>query len=277
MSFDPYGIHIAMLYIHYYALILMLGMVVGAWLAARRARVAGYDENIVWDGLLWAIFPALVGARLYHVLTPSPASGLSFDYYMQHPLEIFAVWNGGLGIYGGIVGGALGVMAYCIRRKQPILFWLDIAAPAVALGQAIGRWANLVNNELYGAPTTLPWAIYIPPDKRVAPYQQYSTFHPLFLYESLWNLAAFAALIWIERRFRDRLRSGDLVLFYLMSYATIRFLLDFLRLDSNGFGFITTAQLVSLVTFLVALGIFIVRHRFPAPARTDAPASTGNQ
>jgi len=277
VSFDEYGIHIAVLYIHYYALILMVAMLVGAWVTARRARAVGLDENIVWDGLLWAIIPGLIGARLYHVLTPTPASGLSFDYYRLHPLEIFAVWNGGLGIYGAIVGGALGVLAYCIRRKQPVLVWLDLIAPAMALGQAIGRWANFVNNELYGAPTTLPWAIYIPLKNRVPGYEQFSTFHPLFLYESLWNLAAFGALLWIERRFKDRLRSGDLILIYLMSYATIRFLLDFVRLDSNGFGFITTAQLVSLATFFIAGGIFIVRHRLPARERSDAPAQTSNQ
>lgn len=277
MSFDEYGIHIAVLYIHYYALILMLGMVVGAWLTARRARANGLDENHVWDGLLWAIIPGLIGARLYHVLTPSPASGLSLEFYLSHPLEIFAIWNGGLGIYGAIVGGILGVLAYCIRHKQPVLVWLDLIVPGMALAQAIGRWANFINNELYGAPTTLPWAIYIPPDKRVTGYKEFATFHPLFLYESLWNLAAFAALLWVERRFKDRLRSGDLTLLYLMSYATIRFLLDFVRLDSNGFGFITTAQLVSLATFIIAGGILIVRHRLPVPERTDAPAPTSNQ
>src|SRR5450432_60552 len=242
----------------------MLGMAVGTWVTARRARGRGLDEDFVWNGLLWAVVPGLIGARLYHVLTPSPASGLSLQYYLQNPLQILAVWNGGLGIYGAIVGGVFGILLYCRRHKQPVLLWVDLAVPGMALGQAIGRWANFVNNELYGAPTTLPWAITIPLDKRVPGYEQFSTFHPLFLYESLWNLGAFVALILIERRFRDRIRTGDLLLMYLMSYATIRFFLDFVRLDSNGLGFVTTAQLVSLVVFVCAAVILFVRHRSPA-------------
>ena len=144
----------------------------------------------------------------------------------------------------------------------------------MALGQAIGRWANFVNNELYGAPTNLPWAITIPLEKRLPGYEQFSTFHPLFLYESLWNLGACIVLILIERRFRDRIRSGDLLLIYLMSYATIRFVLDFVRLDSNGLGIITTAQIVSLVAFVGAGIILFVRHR--SPIRVES-AQASNQ
>ena len=264
---DAYGIHIDInpinlhLYIHFYALILMTGMLVAAWATARRAQAQGYDPKHVWDGLIWAIVPGLIGARIYHILTPSPASGLSLEYYLQHPLEMFAIWNGGLGIYGALVGGGIGILAYARRYDQPVLKWFDLVVPGLALAQAIGRWGNFVNQELYGAPTTLPWAIYIPPEKRVAPYKEYETFHPLFLYESLWNVAAFGVLLLIERRFRERLRNGDLFLVYLMLYATGRFLLDFVRLDSNGFGPITTAQLVSIVAFIAAGAILFVRHR----------------
>ena len=127
----------------------------------------------------------VVGARLYHVLTPSPSTGITPAWYFAHPLEILAIWNGGLGIYGALVGGALGLWLYTRRHRLDFWAWLDIAAPAIPLGQAIGRWGNFVNQELYGAPTTLPWAIYIPPEKRLPGYAAFAYYHPTFLYESL--------------------------------------------------------------------------------------------
>ncbi|MEP7285433.1 MAG: prolipoprotein diacylglyceryl transferase [Chloroflexota bacterium] len=281
MSVDAYGIHVGPLYIRFYALILMTGMAVAAWLTARRAKQRGMDEDHVWNGLIWAIIPGLIGARLYHVLTPSPSAiaydgqPLTLQWYLQNPLQILAIWNGGLGIYGAIVGGALGVYLYCRVHKQPVLRWLDLIVPGLALAQTIGRWANFVNNELYGAPSTLPWAITIPPEKRLPGYEQFSTYHPLFLYESLWSLATFGLLLLIERRFRAWLRDGDLLLIYLMSYATIRFILDFVRLDSNGFGPITTAQLVSLATFIASGLTLAWRHRkaVATPTQATAPRS----
>lgn len=270
--FDAFGIHIGFLYIHYYALILMTGMIVGAWLVAHRAKAHGLDPEHVWNGLMWALIPGLIGARLYHVLTPSPASDLTLKHYLQNPLEIFAIWNGGLGIYGAIVGGAIGLMIYGRRHHQPYLPWFDLIVPSMAIAQAIGRWGNFANQELYGAPSTLPWAIYISPDKRLLHYELYATYHPLFLYESLWNLGAGLALIWIDRRFRNRLREGDILLLYLMEYPVIRFLLDFLRLDSNLFGPLTTAQVVSLIVFFGAGTILVLRHRRPRPIHTPDSA-----
>lgn len=257
--------------IHYYALILMTGMLVASWLTARRGKHYGLDPNYVWDGLMWAIIPGLLGARLYHVFTPSPASGLSLQYYLQNPLQIFAIWNGGLGIYGGIVGGILGVWYYTRRHKQPLLKWLDIIAPAMAIAQAIGRWGNFVNQELYGAPTDLPWAVYIEPKYRLPGYGEFATFHPLFLYESLWNFSAALLLIFIHHRFKDRLRDGDILMLYLMQYTLIRFILDFVRLDSNGFGAITTAQIISVAVFVIAGVILIARRRFPRTVAGESP------
>jgi phosphatidylglycerol:prolipoprotein diacylglycerol transferase len=261
--FDATGIRLGPLTVHYYALILMAGIVVGAWLVARRARAEGLDAEHVWNGLTWAIIPGLIGARLYHVLTPSPASGLSTQYYLENPLQIFAIWNGGLGIYGAIVGGVIGLWLYGRQHNQPILRWFDLIAPPLALGQAIGRWGNFVNQELYGAPSDLPWAIYIASEKRLPGYTQFETFHPLFLYEALWNLAAFFILSALQRRYRARLRPGDVLLLYLMSYATIRFLLDFIRLDSHGIDGLpglTTAQIVAVAIFVGALAALVGRR-----------------
>ncbi len=281
MSVDSLGIHLGFLYIRFYALIIVTGIIAGVWVAVRRARAAGLNEEHIWNGLLWAIIPGVIGARLYHVFTVTPAdaaTGLSTQYYLQNPLQILAIWNGGLGIYGAIVGAGLGILVYCRRQKIPLLPWLDIIAPCAALGQAIGRWGNFVNHELYGAPTTLPWAITIPPENRIDPFKNFSTYHPLFLYESLWNLVAFGALLWIERRYRDRLRDGDIFLLYVMFYAIIRFFLDFVRLDSNGLGFITTAQIVSFLAFLAAGGALIFWHRKRRvfPPQTGASGASGS-
>lgn len=267
--FEPYGIRLGPLLIHYYALILIGGILAAVWLILRRARAYGLDPEHVWDGMMWAIIPGLIGARLYHVLTPSPASGLSLEYYLQNPLQILAIWNGGLGIFGAIVGGAIGLLVYGRRHKQPILRWFDVIVPGVALAQAIGRWGNLINHELYGAPTTLPWAIYIPPAARLPGFESFETFHPLFLYESIWNVLTCVFLIWVHRRFRERLRPGDVFLLYLIAYAIIRFLLDFMRLDSHLSGNITTAQLVSALLGAGAGLIMLVRRRFPAREAPD--------
>jgi phosphatidylglycerol:prolipoprotein diacylglycerol transferase len=261
--FDAFGIHLGPLYIHYYALILGLGIFAATWVTARRAKDYGYTSDDVWDALTWVFIPGLLGARLYHVLTPTPASGITTEYYLQHPVEIFAIWNGGLGIYGAIIGGALGLWVYTRRRHYSLLRMLDLAAPAILLAQAIGRWGNFVNQELYGAPSSLPWAIYISPEHRLPGYEQYSTFHPLFLYESIWNLLAFVLLLNIARRFRPLLRDGDLMLIYMILYGVVRFLLDFVRLDSNGGGALTTAQWLSLALCVLSAVVLVVRHRRP--------------
>jgi phosphatidylglycerol:prolipoprotein diacylglycerol transferase len=271
VSIDQLGIHIGFLYIRFYALLAITGVLVAAWLTARRAMAHGLDATHVWDGMFWALVPGLIGARIYHVLTPSPSMWIDGQNpYVVNPLRAFAIWEGGLGIYGAIVGGALGIYFYTRRHDQPLLKWIDMVVPGLAIAQAIGRVGNWVNQELYGAPSTLPWAIYIAPPNRLPGYEAYSTFHPLFLYEALWNLAAAALLLWIDKRFADRLKDGDLLLLYLMEYPLIRFLLDFIRLDSNGFGPLTTAQIVSLVTFVIALVVLIWRHR--QPAQRQAPA-----
>jgi phosphatidylglycerol:prolipoprotein diacylglycerol transferase len=263
--FGQYDVKIGPLDIHYYALILMTGMVAAAWLTAWQAKRAGADPNHVWDGLIYVIIPAVIGARIYHILTPSPAAlapdgtPLTTMWYLNHPLDMLMIWNGGLGIYGGIVGGLLGLIYYARREHLHLLTWIDFVAPTVLIGQAIGRWGNYVNQELYGAPTTLPWAVTIPLDKRLPGYMSYATYHPLFLYESLMSVIAFGIMLWIERRFK--LKEGDMALLYLIFYPFERFVLDFVRLDSNGFGFLTTAQVVSLITLITALGVLIYRHR----------------
>lgn len=258
---DQFGLRLGPLYLRFYGLILMTGAVLGAWLASREARRRGLDPQHVWDALIWVLVGGIIGARLYHVLTPSPSMGITPWWYLQNPLEILAVWKGGLGIYGGIAGGALGLWLYARRRGLDFWTWLDIAAPGIALGQAIGRWGNFVNQELYGAPTNVPWAVYIRPEYRLPGFESFSTFHPTFLYESLWNLGVTLLLLWIAHRFAARLQRGDMITLYFILSPIGRILTEFFRLDSFSVSGFSLAQTLSALIALAALAVLIYRHR----------------
>ena len=260
----PDGFPLGPVYIRYYGIILMLGAVLGGWLAAREAKRREYDPEIVWDLLIWLIVGGVIGARLWHIFTPSPsaiAEGRTTIFYLTHPFDLINLRNGGLGIPGAIIGGAATLFFYARKHGLNFAEWTDIAAPSLALGQAIGRWGNFFNQELYGAPTDLPWKIYIDPMHRLPGFETQEYYHPLFLYESLWNLANMALLIWLTRRYGQRLKDGDIFLVYLIVYPVGRFLLDFLRLDAAMVAGINANQAVMLgVAVLSALFLFW-RHR----------------
>ncbi len=222
---------------------------------------------MVWDGLIWVLIGGILGARIWHILTPPPsmvAIGITTGWYLTHPLDMISTWNGGLGIPGAIIGGVIALYLFCRRRKVSFLIWLDIAAPGVALGQAIGRWGNYVNQELYGAPSNLPWAIHIDANHRLPGYQNVETYHPIFLYELLWSLMNMAVLLWLGRRHADRLKSGDIFLVYLIIYPLGRFLLEFLRLDASRVAGLNANQTMMAIVALAATATLIWRHRTPA-------------
>ena len=250
--------------VHLYGVIIMLGAVAAAFLATRQARIWREEPDKVWDILTWVLIGGVVGARIWHILTPPPsmvAQGIDTAYYLTHPLDAIAVWNGGLGIPGAVIGG--GLMLYAFTRRNRLSFgrWADIAAPAIALAQAIGRWGNYVNQEIYGAPTDLPWAITIDPAYRAPGYEAFTKFHPLFLYESIWNLANMFLLLWLGKRYADRLRDGDLFLTYLITYPVGRFLLEFLRLDSSQVAGINANQTFMAIVAVVSGFLLWRRHR----------------
>lgn len=248
----------------YYGLVIMFGAVAGAWLAGREVKRRGHDPEIVWDLLIYLIIGGVLGARLWHVFTPPPSSiaqGFTTAFYLTHPFDMFNIRNGGLGIPGAVIGGAIALRAYTRKHKLNFAEWADIAAPALALGQAIGRWGNYFNQELYGAPTDLPWKIYIDPYHRVSGFENYEYFHPLFLYESMWNLANMFFLLWLTKRYEGRLKPGDVFLTYLIIYPFGRFLLDFLRLDAAQLGGLNANQTFMAVVVLVSATVLFIRRR----------------
>ena len=271
----PMGFQVGPLYVHFYGIILMIGALAGGWLASVEARRRGYDPEIVWDGLIWVLIGGILGSRIWHILTPPQSmvdQGITAGWYLTHPLDAIAIWRGGLGIPGAVIGGIIALYLFCRRRKLPFLVFADIAVPGLALGQAIGRWGNFVNQEVYGSPTTLPWAIRIDPQYRLPDFAAIETYHPLFLYESLWSLGNLAVLLILGRKYQDRLRSGDLLLVYLIIYPVGRFFLEFLRLDSAYVGGINANQTLMAAVAIISAGLLIWRHRQPIPAVVETTA-----
>ena len=209
-----------------YGLMIALGVVVAVWLFGRRLEAKGIgtreDANAI---AVWGVIAGIVGARLYHVVT-------DWERYRDNLGDVVKVWEGGLGIPGGMLAGVLAGVYAGYRRGIPLGPGLNAVAPALPLAQAIGRWGNYFNQELYGRPTDLPWGLEIDPSKYPTgqTYPPGTTFHPTFLYESLWNFGLCFLLIWIDRRFRPA--GGRLLAMYVLGYGVGRFWIEGLRIDT---------------------------------------------
>ncbi|HEY7038554.1 MAG TPA: prolipoprotein diacylglyceryl transferase [Methylomirabilota bacterium] len=256
--------------VRWYGILMATAILVGFWLAHRRA----VEENLPADDLLraaqWAVVAGLVGARLYEV-------AFNWDYYGQFPSKIVAVWEGGLAIHGGLIVGPLVGVFLAWRLRLPILRCLDVIAPSMVLGQAIGRWGNFFNEEAFGRPTDLPWKLYISPAHRPPEFRNDDFFHPTFLYESLWDLLVFVVLVWWVRP-RVRRHPGAIFFSYIGLYSVGRFFIESLRLDSFWMGSLRVPQLASVAGVLVAVaGLLWVLRRPPVEpgAATPAGAATG--
>ena len=242
--------------LRWYGLCIALGIIVATWLTGRELARKGYEPTLALDSLFLVVPLGFVGARIYHVIT-------DYDLYADDPIPgVFAVWNGGLGIYGAVAGGFLGLVLFGWYRGVSPLVLADAAAPGLILAQAIGRWGNYFNQELFGRPSDLPWAIRIAPENRPAQFADVEAFHPTFLYESIWNLLVCFVLLWVARRFADRLRDGDVVLLYVSLYAVGRFFVETLRVDPAFvlWGSVRGNLLVSGVLALVCASILLLRH-----------------
>lgn len=242
--------------IYWYGFLIVIGILVATWIAGIQARHNGDNPEHVWNALILCLLLGVIGARLYHVVS-------AWQYYLAHPNEIFGFQMAGFGIYGAVAGGALGLWIYTRRHQLSFWRWADYVAPGMAIAQAIGRWGNFFNQELYGYPTTLPWGIYIAPENRLPGFEQYERFHPTFLYESLWDLLTFAVLIIVSRKMKKWLRTGDLFLLYGVLYPLGRFFVEFQRPDAWKIAGMPTAQWIAIVAILACGSALVYRHRKP--------------
>ncbi len=237
-----------------YALCIIAGVVVAIWLGEKRWVARGGKPGQVGDIAIWAIPFGLVGGRLYHVIT-------DWQLYFgegQDPVAALYIWQGGLGIWGAVALGALGAYIGCRRNGVKFLPFGDAVAPGIVIAQALGRWGNWFNQELFGRPTTVPWALEIDPAYRPDGYQQFETFHPTFLYEFVWNLGVAGLVIWADRRFR--LGYGRAFALYVAGYTAGRGWIEYLRIDEvqadDVFGLRLNVW-VSIIVFLAAVGYFV--------------------
>ena len=240
-----------------YALCIIAGVVAAVWIGDRRWVARGGTPGAVADVAIWAVPFGLVGGRLYHVAT-------DWQLYFgdgRSPVHALYVWEGGLGVWGAIGFGAVGAWIGCRRLGIPFLMLADAVIPGVAVAQAIGRWGNWFNQELFGRPTTLPWGLEIDPEHRPAGYGGFTTFHPTFLYESLWCLGVALLVIWADRRYT--LRHGRAVALYVMAYTVGRGWIEALRIDqAHHLGPLRLNDWTSIILFALALGYFVWASKY---------------
>jgi phosphatidylglycerol:prolipoprotein diacylglycerol transferase len=279
---DPIAIQIGPIPIAWYGIAYAVGLLLAYRLLVRQAVRAGQDPEIVGNGIVIVALAALIGGRLYHVIDQWPLYQdclvrvfvpIEFESGCSGPAH-FAGFSG-LGVYGGLVTGTIAAFLTARYYKVSFPVWADIIAPALFLMQAIGRWGNFFNQELYGPPTNVPWGIAIDCAHRIAAYpctefpEATTGFQPLFLYESISGFLGLAFLLWLADRHRARLRPGDLLLIFFMWYGAIRFGLEFLRQENWTLSGIPTAQIFSTAFALGALAVFVWRRRRPRPTGDD--------
>ncbi|APB33031.1 Prolipoprotein diacylglyceryl transferase [Gloeomargarita lithophora Alchichica-D10] len=245
--------------LRWYGLLIGSAVLLGLNLSQFLAKKRQLDPNLIADLSLALVIFALVGARLYYVV-------FQWSYYRQNPLEIVALWHGGLAIHGAILAGLATTWFYARQQKVSLWQLTDLLAPSLALGQMIGRWGNFFNSEAFGVPTDLPWKLYIPYEHRPPELRQFEYFHPTFLYESLWNLLVLILLLNLFFRY-PRLRPGTLTLVYFVAYSVGRLVIEGLRTDSLMLGWLRIAQVVSFAGIAVGgaglLWLYYWRQNLP--------------
>jgi prolipoprotein diacylglyceryl transferase len=258
------GFHLGPLFIHIYGLMYVIGITLAVLITQRRVRNAGGNSALVGDVALWAVPAGIIGGRIYFdITTPSQIPHVWYG--------VFAVWSGGLGIWGGVAAGVL-VGGWRVRRAgQSVALFADAVAPALLVAQAIGRIGNYFNKELFGGPTTLPWGLEVPSQYRPPGYQHFHTFHPTFLYELIWDLLLAAVLIWLGNR--RSIRPPGLFALYVAGYSAFRIVEESLRIDnSEHFLGLRLNFYVAGVLTIAGLAWFVIsQRRAPAPVTADEP------
>ena len=279
---DPVFIRLFGFPIYWYGIAYAAGLAAVYWVLIREARFRGLDENLIGTGLIVVAVAALIGGRVYHVIDQWSTLYAADPIRALLPVArdpsgnlVFAGFTG-LGVPGGIITGTLAAAVYVRWAHQSFWRWADVVAPSLFVMQAIGRWGNFFNQELYGPPTTLPWGIRIDLAHRVDPYRDLTLypltthFHPLFLYESVSGIVGALVLIWLARRRGSRLVAGDLLLIFLIWYGLTRFALEGFRVDNWTFFGVPTARIVTLGFILAGVLGLAYRHGPGRPAETAA-------
>lgn len=243
--------YLGTLAIHWYGILIALAVIAAVGIAIIEAKRRGQHAEQVFNLALVVIPFGVIGARLYHVID-------EWQFYSQNPALI--IGGRGLGIFGAVIGGAIGLIIYTKLRKLGTLRWLDITAPGVLLAQAIGRWGNFFNQELYGYPTDLLWGIYIDPVHRLPGYESFSHFHPLFLYEFLWNLVGFSILMILGRKLQNRIIDGDIFFLYVIYYSVGRFFLEGLKIDVWTIAGIPTTRWICGIAIIASIAVIVYRR-----------------
>ncbi|MGD8190149.1 prolipoprotein diacylglyceryl transferase [Brevibacillus ginsengisoli] len=249
---DPIAFSIGNIHVHWYGIIMGTAFFVGTYLASYHAKRAGINPDHILNMVVWIIPSAIVCARLYYCL-------FEWQQYQSHPLDIFAVWKGGLAIHGGLIGGFLAGTLYVRKHNLPFLLIGDILMPSVILGQAIGRWGNFMNQEAHGAPVSAEFMSHFPAFIRNQMLIDGVYYQPTFFYESIWDLGVFVILLALLYRFKRY--DGQVLASYLILYSIGRFFIEGMRTDSLMFGGLRVAQLVSLGLALLGVVLMIVVSR----------------
>ncbi|WP_028125333.1 prolipoprotein diacylglyceryl transferase [Eremococcus coleocola] len=255
LAFDPIAFELGPIQIRWYALIIVLGIILGEWVFRREAIAKGIDPDRVFDLFFYAVIFGFIGARLYYVI-------FKLDYYLANPDQIIQIWHGGIAIYGGVLGAVVTLYYLCRRYGINFITVLDTAAPGLILAQAIGRWGNFMNQEAHGGPVSLEFLqkLHLPQFIIDQMLINGTYYHPTFLYESLWNL--FGLLIILVIRHRPRfLLEGEVLAFYLLWYGAGRFTIEGMRTDSLYLGSLRVSQWLSLVLVIVSLIFILYRRR----------------
>ena len=258
--------------IHFYALCILLGIVLAVWMTTVRWKRYGGTFDQILDITLVAVPSGIIGARLYHIITtPERFFGPNGDW-----VEMFRIWNGGLGIWGGVLLGALAAWAWCRRKHYPMALLGDAVAPGLLVAQAVGRLGNWFNQELYGAPTTLPWGLKLNMEGSAIGHSEQcydgatcptgTLFHPTFLYEMIWNLIGAVLIVFLGSRIMKRLKAGSLFTMYIMWYTAGRAWIEALRIDfAHEFLGVRINVWVSLAVFVLGVAAFIVVQQMGKP------------
>lgn len=240
----------------------MLGIISAILITFKIATLYGILKDTIIDSTFYMIITGIIGARIYHIF-------LELPYYIANPLNTFKIWNGGLAIHGAFITGILTLLY--LTKKQKIDFWLftSLYAPGLALAQAIGRWGNYFNQELYGKPTNLPWGIPIEPANRIHEYYNFEYFHPTFIYESFGNLVISAILAFLHFKYvkNKKIAPYAVVLLYISLYSILRFSLEFIRIDSTpALFYLRWPQIISI---LLIIGSFLMFLKLRNKEKSD--------